>query len=569
MMDGLQARWEAEWEAALAAWSRFTKLTPPRWCVRVEEERAEGLTGSFAMIRLVDHAVVISLRQVRELGLEPFAREILAHEVGHHVYAPGDLRDNARLLARLRHALPSREGYAGYVGNLYTDLLINDRLQRSAGLDMAGVFRALKAPGDKLWVLYLRTYEHLWGLPRGTLVDAPEDARVRTDAQLCARLVRAYAKDWVRGAGRFGALLLPYLLELPEAQEVPFPWFDTQRAGESSEVPEGLTEVDEDEESGALHPADDPELNGLSEQRAPVRRDVEGGQKSRYREPTSYVDLMQGLGVKVEPRELVMRYYRERALPHLVRFPARRVRQAADPQPEGLDVWDVGSPLSAIDWTGTLAASPVVLPGLTTRERTYGETEGGEPKKQPVDLYVGIDCSGSMSNPADRVSFPVLAGTVVALSALRSGARVMACLSGEPGSFTQTEGFVRDERALLGVLTDYLGTGYAFGIGRLKASFLEGAPPERPTHLLVVSDPDFFLMLKRHEGGWDIARDAAARAGGGATAVLQLQASHYAEPIARLAASGWTVHTVTSQEDLVAFARAFARQRYGDAAAAR
>ena len=35
----------------------------------MEDEEREGLTGSFAMIRLTDHAVVISLRQVAERGI--------------------------------------------------------------------------------------------------------------------------------------------------------------------------------------------------------------------------------------------------------------------------------------------------------------------------------------------------------------------------------------------------------------------------------------------------------------------------------------------------------------------
>jgi hypothetical protein len=170
----------------------------------VEEEKQERLSSSFAMIRLDDHAVVISLRQIEQEGLQEFGEEILAHEIGHHVYAPGDLRDNARLVARIRRALPTREGYASLVGNLYTDLLVNDRLQRGAGLDMAGVFQKLKRPGggsDKLWTLYLRIYETLWRLPRTTLVDADDDPAVRTDADLGARVIRAYARTGWAGRG--------------------------------------------------------------------------------------------------------------------------------------------------------------------------------------------------------------------------------------------------------------------------------------------------------------------------------------------------------------------------------
>lgn len=133
-----------EWEQALSCWSRYTQLSFPRLCNTEAEEQAEHLTGSFAMIRLVDHAVVISLRQLRQEGLEPYLLQILAHEVGHHVYAPADLRDLARMQARMRYALPGQLRHAPMIGNLYTDLLINDRLQRSAGLDMAAVFKVLQ-----------------------------------------------------------------------------------------------------------------------------------------------------------------------------------------------------------------------------------------------------------------------------------------------------------------------------------------------------------------------------------------------------------------------------------------
>src|SRR5262249_60688839 len=84
--DSLLAEWAAQWPAALAVWSRFVQLHEPTWCFTETEEAEAQLSGSFAMIRLVDHSVVISLRQVAEQGLQGFARAILAHEIGHHVY---------------------------------------------------------------------------------------------------------------------------------------------------------------------------------------------------------------------------------------------------------------------------------------------------------------------------------------------------------------------------------------------------------------------------------------------------------------------------------------------------
>jgi hypothetical protein len=583
-LAALRAAWQERWQPALADWSRFTKLADPRWCLTLADEQREALEGSFAMIRLAGHAVVVSLRQIRDRHLEGFARQVLAHEIGHHVYAPGDLRDNARLHARVRAGLPTRESFTGIVANLYTDLLVNDRLQRSAGLDMAAVYHALapQDPGDRLWRLYLRIYEVLWSLPAGTLTPRAEDPRVELDATLGARLVRSYAQDWLRGAGRFAALLLPYLLELPAPDAARLrlpPWFDTDRAGASDAVPDGLAGIEKDEQDGAIHPAEDDDLAGVDggregREESPggdaAGRAQKGGAKNPYRTPGAYRDLMKSVGVTVPDEELVNRYYRERAVPHLIRFPARQVREASDPLPEGLDTWDVGAGLHEIDWPETLSRSPRVIPGVTTVRRTYGTTDGSTPERAPVDLYVGIDCSGSMSNPAQALSYPVLAGTIVALSALRAGARVMVCLSGEPGGYAETRGFVRDEHAVLTTLTSYLGSGYAFGIARLQATFLEGArgaspaagKPRRPVHLLVVSDDDIFMMLDRLKGGWDIAREALARAGGGGTFVLECDPRASQERIVRLEAVGWQVHAVRTQEEMVTFAQAFSRAKW-------
>lgn len=570
--------WHSRWPAALAVWSRFTKLSEPRWCFSATAEKQEKLEQSFAMIRLVDHAVVISLRQVVEEGLQDFAVEILAHEIGHHVYAPADLVDNARLMTYVRAGLPTVEALAPFIANLYTDLLINDRLQRQAGLDMAGVYRCLvKASlADRLWTMYMHICEVLWSLPSNTLAAGEMDEKIRCDAQLGARLVRAYARDWLGGAGRFACLCLPYLLadglHSWQSRLVYMPWLDAQRAGAGDRIPDGLTAIDELEESGAIHPGDDPDLSGfgdLDSEGGPDETPAQGGatrvggHKNTYRDPAGFVELMKSLGVDVAAEDLVIRYYRERALPHLIRFPERIVRESADPLPEGLDPWDPSSPLAELDWVESVIRSPHVIPGVTTVQRVYGTTAGDSPEREPVDLYLGVDCSGSMRNPQVQLSYPVLAGAVMVLSALRAGARVKATLSGEPGRYSETPDFLRDERAILRILTGYLGTGYAFGILRLRDTFLQGIRLTRPVHILIITDNDIFYMLKEVRDGWEMARQALAVAGGGGSMVLNVPGTgRMNTEMERLRDMGWEVHRVTTQEDLVRFAREFSRRTY-------
>ena len=594
------AAWRDAWPKALACWSRFVQLTEPRWCLDEQDEKREHLTGSFAMIRLIDHAVVISLRQIRDERLEEFALEILAHEIGHHVYCPADLTDNARCLARIRAGLPTREKNAPFIANLYTDLLINDRLQRSSSLNIAGVYRRLAIPQQgRLWTLYMRIYEMLWKLERGELARGTIDARLDSDAALGARLIRSYARDWVEGAGRFAVLCLPYLLEDAQKQleSLRISWHDTLCAGQGAS-PDGLSEIEEGEADGAIHPAEDEALTGIKGTGGKGDGDGDGdgedgtgvttgagpgraaagnlGRKSMktYRGPWEYIDVVKATGTDLTERQITARYYRERALPHLVRFPVRQSPQAVDPLPEALEVWDVGSPIDDIDWLGSVVASPQVIPGITTRQRLFGASPGTSVDATPVDLYLGVDCSGSMSDPAHHLSFPVLAGAIIALSALRAGSKVMVALSGEPGKTVTTDGFVRDEKSVLGTLTDYLGTGTSFGIHRLDEVFRDWSPHRRPVHILIVSDSDIFSSLAGQSGnrlGWDVAREAVAKARGGGTYVLQLpshvrtsaQGKAFVDPNrVRMEADGWQVSPVNSMEELIDFARRFSKASY-------
>ncbi|HTN76623.1 MAG TPA: hypothetical protein VL096_15290, partial [Pirellulaceae bacterium] len=569
--------WLQAWPAALAVWSRYVQLREPQWCLTVEVEKQEQLSGSFAMIRLVDHAIVISVRQVEAAGLAGFAPEMLAHEIGHHVYCPADLTDNTRLLARIRRGLPTKEAMGPMVSNLYSDLLINDRLQRTAELNIAGVYVQLGGGSDgRLWNLYMRIYEMLWRLPSETLAHGNCDARLNQDAQLGARLIRSYARDWLGGAGRFAALCLPYIIEDDERNltKQTGRWYDTLCAGRGG-FPDGLVEIDTEEADGAIHPAEDPELTGIDDlcgERSTARVPGElSGRKTpkNFRQPFEYAELLKATGVELDERDITARYYRELAVPHLVPFPVRQLPRATDPVPEGLELWDVDEPLEQIDWLGTLLQSSSIIPGVTTRQRLQGDSPGTDPATLPVDLYLGIDCSGSMGDPAHHLSYPVLAGAIIALSALRVGASVKVVLSGEPGQTISTAGFVRNSQIIMRTLASYLGTGYSFGIHRLAETFKPAEPVKRPVHILIVSDNDMFRMLDEKGNrriGWDVASEALALCGGGGTFVLQLPgfvlSDQWGQPtnkyLARMQDGGWHVNLVDSMEQLVAFARDFA-----------
>ena len=115
----------------------------------------------------------------------------------------------------------------------------------------------------------------------------------------------------------------------------------------------------------------------------------------------------------------------------------------------------------------------------------------------------------------------------------------------------------------MSTLTNYLGTGYAFGIRRLEDAFLYGQSFNRKVHIIIFSDSDFFAMLRSDTDGWSIAEESAKVAGGGATAVLHLHNTKYhAKELERLKSIGWNVHIVNDMKDVVAFAKAFSKAKY-------
>jgi len=577
--EALITRWQAAWPTALEAWSKFTRLRNPQLCRSTVHAANEGLVSSFAMIRLADQRVVVNLQQVREYQLESYAVEVLAHEAGHHVLAPANATDHYRLLARIRRGLPTLERHSAMIANLYTDLLINDRLQRRAGLRMSDVYHRLpKGAPDEIgvWTVYMGIYEALWQVEKGSLGGPRGDDMAESDAWLGARLIRAYAEDWLEGAGRFAALLLPYVAK--EHQDNPSAlaaMHDTREAANGCE-PSGLTAIEEGEASGTQHPADDPRVTGDDESVGDDDTNTVGAAQSagQCREPFEYGEILKAAGIKLSDHEIALRYYRELALPYLIPFPTKPTPRSAEPLVEGVESWDIGDPLDEIDWLQTITASPRVIPGLTTTKRTFGRTEGQLHARKPIDLDLYVDCSGSMPNPQLRLSYSSLAGAVIILSALRSGSRVQATLWSGKRQIISTPGFVRDQDAVLRVLTGYLGGSTAFPIHKLRDTHAMRNPTDRACHILLISDEGITTMFDADEhgtSGWDIAARALAAGRAGGTMALNI-AENWAEYEGKTVAyddlkraqkeQNWDIHAINRQENLLTFARAFVQRHY-------
>ena len=576
--------WMKKWPEALELWGKYIKLRDPL-LTRRKKVPGKKTATPLAYIDLQSKQVVVSLDQVEKLGLEPYALEILAHEVGHHVFAPGDLLDAARCMARIRKALREYEGEAGLILNLYTDLLINHRL-KAAGLAMEAIYARLRAapgesvvagqgtePGkhagqnesaDPLWNLYMRIYELLWSLSPRTLCESP-GPEMDGDAMVAAQVIRSFGSDVVRGSGMFAAICYYYIKEsgTASARKIMQPLLDADEAGADG-IPDGLVDMDEGEEDECSYPEFDEHGNWIP----PQEPDPEsaGSARGQSRMPLDYYNTLKALGINVSQEEATIKYYREKSRPYLIPFPTTESEESSEPLLEGYEIWQPGQMIERINWFQSLLRSPIVIPGYTTVQNRYGTTEGQSTDRSPMDLDLYVDCSGSMPRPSISISYPALAGAIVALSALRSGSSVQATLWSGPNQWQITEGFVRDETAILAVLTGYIGGGTAFPLHILRKTYLEGKPRSRKTHILVISDDGVDTILQNDEKGQpgaDIAARALEAAGGGGTFALQLYSDWEKNgPLVQCNKLGFQIHQVGSAQDLTQFARDFARKNY-------
>ncbi|WP_454041032.1 hypothetical protein [Cellulosimicrobium sp. Marseille-Q8652] len=594
----LRERWQAAWPEALAAWGRYTRLGAPTLHGPGE---APADVGSFAWFSTTRVGVHVDLAQVVRSGLEDHAVAVLAHEVGHHVLSPGDLTTSALLVARTRAGLVDLDHLAPLTANLWSDLLINDRLQRRAGVDLAAVWRTLGPPTTSVVMqTVLRADELLWGLSRGDLT-SPGLPVAEREATLVARLVRAYADDPVGGAAGFAALLRTLVASDDEREDAGLAALRGVVCGQdevAGSVPGGLA-TDPRAVAPVRHPALDPRVVGdLGLGPDDPAADEDGGRSAgvdgsgahdasgQSLAPADYDATLRLLGLTSDAAASARRWYREHAAPLLVPFPVREHVRASEPLLGAHEPWDVGDDLGEVDWTGSLLRSPVVVPGYTTVRRSVDEDAGDEPDRVPVDLDLYLDSSGSMPDPSRAVAPIALAGAVLALSALRAGARVQATTWSGPQQVAGTDGFVRDEDRVLDAVVAHFGGGTSFPVPLLERTHLgdphDGAPATRtrPCHVAVISDDGVVSMfddvvrvawgdragrelVAPHES---VAARSVAAAGGGGTLVLDT--TDAAADRVRGYAVGYRVHAVRTHEDLVAFARAFARELWGTTSAA-
>lgn len=529
-------------DAQRAAWEAAERL----WSVRMHEARQAPNAGqpSFAWFSFPPAIVIDPVLAARE-GVDADLTTVFAHELGHHLLSPSTRIASLKIQQQIARAVlacsydvsvPGLDQISAQLSNIWSDMLVNNRvveLQRIAAPTvepgMIGLWRRLRRPDadNRLWWVMLRAYEELWGLPDDSLCDpappprpylAPvigsspshvdvaerfKDAQLKlekaqaeaaaarlallqlasthpeADASLLAETVRAFGSDPISGALRFGMIAAPYLLESGQ--------LDPRKAvgpggcgGEEHRAPATAAELGEVFRDGRLREV--PRHPGLA---APGP----GSDSNAATGDGQELGIAETLRLysATDPAQVLTAWYLTAARPWI-----RPYQQPTSVPPSGIELpgaleeWETGDDLDDLDLASSLAASPRLIPGVTTRRRTHLE-DPVPTTKDAVELDLYIDSSGSMPSPQTG-SPAILAAVILVESVLSGGGRVRVTSFSGPGQVAGTPRSTRNRGEAIAAALQFFGGGTTFPLDLLADRYRRPAEAGVRRHLAVLSD---------------------------------------------------------------------------------
>lgn len=537
--EPLDAAQRASWEAAERLWG-----------VRMHEARQAPDSGqpSFAWFSFPP-AIVIDPVLAAQEGVDGDLTTVFAHELGHHLLSPSTRIASLKIHQQIARAVlacssdasvPDLDQLAAQLSNIWSDMLINNRvveLQRvatpSVEPGMVALWRRLRRPhaDNRLWWVMLRAYEELWGLPDDSLCDpappprppldpsigvppAPVDVEDRfkheqlkleqaqaeaaaarlalvqvasthpeADASLLAETVRGFGSDPIGGALRFGMIAAPYLLESGrlDPQQASGPG---GCAGEEHRAPATAAELGEVFRDGRLREV--PRHPGLHGPTSGGGSDPAAGDGDGDGQALGIAETLR-LYSATEPAQVLTAWYLNAARPWV-----RPYQQPSSVPPSGtelpgaLEEWELGDDLDQLDLASSLAASPRLIPGVTTRRRTHLE-DPVPTTKDAVELDLYIDSSGSMPSP-QGYSPAILAAVILVESVLSGGGRVRVTSFSSADQVGGTPRSTRNRGEAMAAVLLYFGGGTTFPLDLLADRYRRPAEPGVRRHLAVLSD---------------------------------------------------------------------------------
>lgn len=478
MAETIQINVDEAWECGLSRWKKPS--VPYVISPRNREEREQlgeigrALSGELAFMKFPEFQTYQNLeRIIGEFSEDPQRglRAVSTHELGHR-FCPYDIVSSILL----RHsALKGLKGKtkidekkaADTVLNLFSDMCINTKQVRQGDEDLPWVYYQLSRNkgNSAFWRVYAKSMELAWKrdlLPEKTVMSPQEQEAAEKLFRLFERNYFDRSK-WKGNIREYAGIIAEFL--------------ETSKGGKG----------DGNGETGSGTGFDDISENlpdTLDEKTAQelAKRLAEIGSNGLPTNPAGmeeFKEIMAGFGQGDATRASIA-FYNMLSDSYDVMFATQPFgRPRVNPfQPVK---WTPGMGADKLDVDYSVQVGGRVIPGVNTyawnsRRR---EVQGGLEEVVPnLDIY--LDSSGSMPNPINQISLPVLAGFVAAKKAVRKGAKVRSTnFSGNRQSVT-TE-FTTDLPTIFGNLVTHYNGGTVFPTNQLTQG-------EDPKQVIVITD---------------------------------------------------------------------------------
>lgn len=425
---------EQGWSEAMKYWGnpsipRVVNVKTDEECSALGNEGV-ALRSELAFMNVKTFQTYANLKNIEEKlkDLKRGYRAVTKHEIGHR-YCPHDAITSFFLAQKAEKALENAKcknpkQMSPYVLNLFLDSCINTRIVRDGDNDIPWVYEELckkdeqpknlleRVLGKKkqsnenaLWRVYVHGYELLWNkkmLPQNVTLSEEEQKAAENLAGLFRNKNPMDKNWWEEGISEYACILAPFLKNEEDAKNAGV--FDNTGA-ESIPKGEDLKDC----------------LGEIARRLCECGQD---GLPTKSDAVKEFREILAGIG-EGDPVKASINFYEQLASHYTVKFAAKQFGRPRT-SPFSLQKWSPSDPISDLDVQQSVLTQGVLVPGVTTQKWKARTTnmKGGEYEIIPT-LDILIDSSGSMPNPAETVSLPVLAGFVAARRAQKQGVRVL------------------------------------------------------------------------------------------------------------------------------------------------
>ena len=403
----MEADYSKVWESVRRFWD-YPRINSPELLDK-SQAAEKGMEKEIAAIRMDNSQIMVNMPNLKQrVGLEHLAR-VESHEVGHYKYIPYDLKNFVRLVG-YADTVTRNMKMAQHIQNLYTDLCVNTKSYKKGDKGMIELYRKLsKGNNSEAWQAYMATFENMMGCP-GTIIPTPND-KIMQDAKKLAEIVgnaMDSSSKWPDSIKEFAKIMKQYLEEEKEQ--------NNNNGNGQTDTEKGLI----DRHNAKDFMPCDPDKTQKDVLRKIVEKELKGlakelGQKEFKR-------VLSGLGIAT-PKKANLMYYRQLASEYSLFMPKVPSQNSGNFKniPKR---WTIDEPFDQLDIEYTLRQSPIIIPNATTYQWETANGNSFASGRGTPDLLIAIDSSGSMPDPNEEISFPVLSAMIASRAALNAGNRV-------------------------------------------------------------------------------------------------------------------------------------------------